>query len=56
MTTVPDDPVSTPPEGEPSLDPDAPAPAEPGPGPEGDPGAEPFTDLATVEIGSDTQG
>jgi hypothetical protein len=44
MTTVPDDPVSTPPEGEPSLDPGAPTPAEPSGDPEGDdPGAEPFT-------------
>jgi hypothetical protein len=45
MTTVPNDPVSTPPEGEPSLDPGAPKPAEPGPDPdpESDPGAEPFT-------------
>lgn len=37
MTTVPNDPVSTPPEGEPSLDPGAPTPAEPS----GDPDAEP---------------
>lgn len=41
MTTVPDDPVSTPPGDEPSLDPGAPKPAEPDGEP--DPGAEPFT-------------
>lgn len=48
MTTVPDDPVSTPPEGEPSLDPEAPTPAEPGGDPEYDPGAEPFTESSAI--------
>lgn len=59
MTTVPNDPVSTPPEGEPSLDPGAPTPAEPGNEP--DPGSEPFTHTlrtggGTAEIGPTSKG
>ena len=48
MTTVPDDPVSTPPGDEPSVDTGAPTPAEPSPSPEGDPGSEPFTHTLTA--------
>ncbi len=52
MTTVPNDPVSTPPEGEPSLDPGAPKPVEPGEEPK--PGDEPFTRSRAVR-GSGTR-
>ena len=48
MTTVRDDPVSTPPGDEPSLDPGAPKPAEPSTHPEPDPGSEPFTHSAAA--------
>jgi len=48
MTTVPNDPVAAPPEGEPSLDPGAPAPstdpADPQFDPDTDPGAVPAGD------------